>query len=203
MNIIDKMFNDPMWDELNNMNRWNGVNRIKEETVAHHSFIVTMMVRLISEEIFKADELSKLKATTYAIFHDFDEVFTGDINHNVKHNSHNGNDIRKSLNDYIGYRAKEKFNHLYPVSEALIFKILNNDIPIHIKNLVKVCDWLSMIFYLKKERSLGNSSVNSKYIYCVQSLFTSIEIAIESLDFETNVISDISILNEIKKKNFA
>ena len=202
MNIIDKIFSDSDLDELNNMVRWNGANRIKDETVAHHSYIVTMFARLLSEEIFKGDVEAKLMTTTYAIFHDFDEIFTGDINHRVKHNQLNGKKIQFLLDEYVSQKANEKFADFSNNSDFIINKILNKDIPNHIRKLVKVCDWLSMIYYLVKERNLGNKSLENRYNYCISKFIESCDDAKVALDFESKITCNFEILEQLKNKTF-
>lgn len=168
MSIFEKIFNDPDFDQLNNLSRWNGLSRLKEETVAHHSFMVAWFTRILVEELFKKDlglEDLKFEATTYALFHDFDEIFSGDIAHNVKYNKHNGSKIREAVDEFVRFKIEDKFNENDDV-DKMFKKYLNKDIDPICKNIVKVSDWLSMFFYLKKEVSLGNRNLMSQYEYC-------------------------------------
>jgi 5'-deoxynucleotidase YfbR-like HD superfamily hydrolase len=192
MNIIDKIFHDPDFDQLNNMVRWNGLNRIKDETVAHHSFFVAMVTRLLSEEIFdKNDCQNKLFATTYGMFHDFDEMFTGDIVHGVKYGTKHGEELRYLLELIVKEKVAEKFDTSRN-SEKLMSDIMSLEIPYHIKKLVKVADWLSMLFYLKKELSLGNTALVEQQIYCVQRVKESCIDAMPYLkNYNTTILIEI------------
>jgi 5'-deoxynucleotidase YfbR-like HD superfamily hydrolase len=194
MNIIDKIFHDPDFDQLNNMVRWNGLNRIKDETVAHHSFFVAMVSRLLAEEILNEDDINlKLQITTYAIFHDFDEMFTGDIVHGVKYGNAYGEEMRNLLDLIIKDKVNAKFNKDRE-SEKLLSDIMTS-VPFLVKKIVKVADWLSMLFYLKKELNLGNTSLLNQQFYCVEKVKLSCKELIPYLEGK-----DTSILQEIIDK---
>lgn len=62
---------------LQHVKRWHIVNTIKEQTVADHSWAVS----LIAMDVLKraGDEHFAAQATLYATVHDLDEVFVGDI----------------------------------------------------------------------------------------------------------------------------
>ena len=183
-NIVKDFFNNPMYDQINNMVRWNGMNRIKDETVGHHTHIVTMLVRIILEELFRdypyhsyRDRII-LECVTYAIFHDFDESFTGDILHGFKHNEINGKDVKKVIEEYLQI-VKQKFNgnsNTHKLLKEYAFGDLKL-VPFQ-KKIVKICDWLSMAFYLKKEMDLGNMTVADKYnynLYAIQVILDDLE----------------------------
>lgn len=197
---MKKFFNeilfDKEFDQLNNMVRWNGINRIKDESVAHHSFLVTWFTRLMAEEIF-SDEKPKLIATTYAIFHDFDEMFTSDILHTVKYNKHNGNSFRKELDKFSVYKINEKF----PCGTTDTNNMLNQyligvDIQKYIVKLVKLADWLSMRFYLQKEMDLGNRSVLTLKRYCEENIEIAVLDCVKYLEMQNDYKVNLKILKE-------
>ena len=105
MEIFKRFLQDPEFDQLNNMVRWNGANRIKDETVAHHSYIVSWFSRVLAEEIFEDDSI-KLKVVSFALFHDFDEMFTGDILNPFKYNEYNGVEVRNSIDEFLKFKIK-------------------------------------------------------------------------------------------------
>jgi 5'-deoxynucleotidase YfbR-like HD superfamily hydrolase len=192
-NFFSEILFDQDFDQLNNMVRWNGVNRIKDETVAHHSFMVTWFTRLIVEEVF-TDNTPKLIATTYSIFHDFDEMFTGDILHTLKYNDINGEQIKNELDLYL----KSRINHKFPINTTKTNDLLNNtllkkDIPIYISKIVKISDWLSMQFYLQKEIDLGNRSVIPLREYCIEQLKKSIQSCLVELENQNEYIVNLKI----------
>lgn len=62
---------------LQHVRRWHIVNVIKEQTVADHSWAVGLIAMKLLE---RADEAQfSAQAAQYAIVHDLDEVFVGDI----------------------------------------------------------------------------------------------------------------------------
>lgn len=201
-NFFSEILFDKDFDQLNNMVRWNGMNRIKDETVAHHSFIVTWFTRLIVEEVFTDNE-PKLIATTYSIFHDFDEMFTGDILHTLKYNTLNGDKIKSELEIYL----KQSINNKFPVNTTKTNDLLNNtllkkDIPIYISKIVKIADWLSMQFYLQKEIDLGNRSVVDLREYCITQLKKSIESCLIELEKQNEYSVNLKIFkNELFVKS--
>lgn len=195
-NIFQKLMFDADFDELNNMIRWNGANRIKDETVAHHSFLVALYTRIICEEMNLTESL-KLQATTYAIFHDFDEMFTGDINHNVKYNDLNGKEIREGIKDFIQSRTELKFQEENATNQ--LFKKSMGESDEFVKSLVKIADWLSMCFYLKKEISLGNKSMYNKLDYCILGTKNAVNNLIgvgtkNSIPFSDKILIDIMLI---------
>ena len=206
MNIIEKIFHDPDFDQLNNMVRWNGHNRIKDETVAHHSYFVALVSRLMSEEIFKNSTAHsfndlKLRIVTYAMLHDFDEIFTGDISHNVKYGTSSGTTLRDLLDKIVVEKSELKFNK-DKKSEILLFENIAEPIDSIIKKLVKVADWLSMLFYLKKEFSLGNKSMLKEIDYCIERLrFSCVDLSkiLEGSDIPQECI-DYGIIKQIYNK---
>lgn len=173
MNTFQEIFNNPIYDQTNNMVRWNGLNRIKDETVGHHTHIVTLFTRIILEDIFEDyDDSAHLNsiiadAMTYAVFHDFDESFTGDILHNFKHNNFNGSRIRADLEDYLNNIRIKYFNLQTPLHSMIAKYAFHKKVDDISKNVVKLADWLSMAFYTKKEISLGNTNATEQYQYCL------------------------------------
>jgi 5'-deoxynucleotidase YfbR-like HD superfamily hydrolase len=175
-NIISEIFSNPIYDQTNNMVRWNGMHRIKDETVGHHTHIVTFFTRIILEELFHDYPYESTKnkviadTMTYAIFHDFDESFTGDIIHTFKHNKFNGEQIRLNTTEYLNH---VRDNIDVKTSTHLMLKEFAFG-PVGLKqfqkDIVKISDWLSMMFYLKKESDLGNKLVIEKIIYCSNEL---------------------------------
>ncbi len=202
MCVFDKIFFDEHFDQLNNMVRWNGLNRIKDETVAHHSFIVTWFSRILAEEIFAEDCVTeKLRIITYATFQDFDEMFTGDINHNLKYNKFNGGQIRAAIHDFIDLASI----NLFP-SESPTVKLFRDNLAMkykYVKLIVKIADWLSMSFYLKKEMDLGNRILLEKYKYCTKNLWEACDEAADYLsEIDNGKVRSLEILTEIKSMNW-
>lgn len=193
MRKLEKLMFHNSFDELNNMVRWNGFNRINDETVGHHSFIVSWITRIICENIF-VDSKPILDCTTYAIFHDFNEFITGDVNHNVKYNQFNGESIRNSLDEFISWYVDKNFPKSLDKTSILLNKMLKEEIDPFVKKIVKVADWMSMLMYLHKEYSLGNKNAELRIDYCKEKLENAVIDAVESLQNNCKYKVDCSIL---------
>lgn len=59
-----------------NVKRWGIVSTIRVQSVAEHAFNVTMIARAIAKQVDIEDDCNIIK---YALDHDLDEIFTGDI----------------------------------------------------------------------------------------------------------------------------
>ncbi len=202
-NIFEEIMIDEDFDALNNLVRWNGKKRVKDESVAHHSFLVTWFSRILGESIFKDADI-KLMITTYAIFHDFDEVFTGDILHPFKYNEINGSKIRKLIKEFCDYKINEKFKDDDP-TDKLFRKYLLGEVPAYVKKIVKVADWLSMAFYVRKEIRLGNTDWEDDYKTCLVRLQMALDDCILILDEECGkegIMFDDKILSNTKYSKF-
>lgn len=96
--------------------RFSIVKTVHEQSVAEHSFNVCMIARAIAKEAGIRDDCRIIK---YALDHDLDEIFTGDVPTPAK--------IRLGLhNDYNG-----KSHKLCTAAEALIVKLADYIDAIH------------------------------------------------------------------------
>jgi 5'-deoxynucleotidase YfbR-like HD superfamily hydrolase len=196
MKRIKELFYDDYFDRLNNMVRWNGTKRIKDETVGHHSFIVSWFSRILLEAIF-VDDAPKLIGTTYAIFHDFDENVTGDVLSPLKYNPMNGEEIRKLLNKYVEIEIDNRFPETGDNIDIFLNKIiLGKEVPLYIKKIVKIADWMSMQFYLKKESELGNLSVSETMARLEKEIEYAIYTAKVELISQKDYTVNLEIFNE-------
>lgn len=202
MNIIERVFHDPDLDRLNNLVRWNGHKRLNDESVAHHSFIVTWLSRMIAEEVFSGQTGLILEITTHAIFHDFNEMFEGDVLHGVKYNDLNGETIRKCLKEYSEYRAKSKFDG-QSNAESLFRSQLTMSPKDEVKMIVKLSDWLSMSYYLLKEIRMGNMGVRNMLTYCDEGVRKQALAMLKFFDErkQSEYVVNITILRELRQWN--
>lgn len=198
-NIFEKILYEKEFDVLNNLKRWNGLRLLKEETVAHHTFLVILFVRILCEEIFK-DEKRKLQVIDLALFHDFSEMFDYDINHEVKYNEFNGKRIRDELKQFICYK-NSYFVSDFPENLKYLFSVNILDINCSKLNslIVKIADWFGCIFYLRKEIEIGNKRLQILYDYSVKNFFNKCDEAINIID-ESNI--NLSIFEQLKNINF-
>lgn len=176
INIISEILQNPIYDQANNTVRWNGLNRIKNESVAQHTYLVTLFTRVILEELFSEYPYQSTKdrviseTITYALFHDFDESFTGDIIHPLKYNEVNGAQIRLKITEYL-QSCGDRFDTQSPTHQMIRKYVFKNRLKQFQKDIVKIADWLSMLFYLEKESELGNRGIGNTIDYCHDMLF--------------------------------
>ena len=175
MNYIGEMLIDKEFDILLNLERWNGHRVEKEENVATHSFFVALFARLFAEAIFGAKESQlKKEVMEWGLTHDYRETFDYDINHSVKYNEGNGEQIRKLLDDFTDREMQKKYieknvffdeeypvlinNFLYNASKKELYSDLVVDI-------VKIADWYSCLYYLVREKRMGNVGLEKEYVH--------------------------------------
>lgn len=180
-NIIWKLVNEPFYDRMNHLQRWQGHKTLMNESVSQHSYTVTLFARVLAEQIFPKEDIeSRLKTSDYAMLHDFDEVITGDVNHSVKYNGKNGEEIRNQLQIYIDHVIKQRFDKRR-AGEKFFVENINEEIPPYIKCIVKVADWLSMVVFLLGEKSSGNKSIIKEFEYCKRNVKEASKKTIEML----------------------
>lgn len=201
MEILKRFLQDPDLDRLSETVRWNGLRRIKDETVSHHSHTVSMFSMILAEEIFE-DDAVKHQIVSYAILHDFDEIFTGDILNPVKYNELNGVDLREEIDRYIDHKVHEKFN-TNSATDIMFRKFLTKNFPNYIARVVKVADWISMFHYIDKEIMLGNKGVADRRAFCIQGIRESAQHCIQELNkYRGEINFRTEILHQIKNSNY-
>lgn len=139
--------------DLQNINRYNTIPRIKEESVAEHSYQVIVGVKSLCDK-FGIEDNIKLRAYDAAIMHDIPESITNDITWDAKQLF--GEEFKKQLNEieetiisgYDEQASKDLFINkpFYIVSRELV------------KSIVEVADVGSVINYANRELELGNSN---------------------------------------------
>lgn len=94
-----------------NVNRWNLIATTREQSVAEHTFNVTMIVRALAKALKIDDNL----LTKAAIEHDLDEVLTGDIPSPTKQMA---KQMEMDLGKIEG--AKKNCDRLLPLDKAML-----------------------------------------------------------------------------------
>lgn len=188
--MLTKIFSGDYLKRLDNIKQWQEIDVFKEESVSQHSFKVSVFGRILLEDIFRfiennqnAKVLSfKIECMDSFLFHDWDEsLILRDMSHEIKYNDFNGEDVRRVLNNFSRYKADEeftkydvhKYGHQTNSSEIIIQNIgrKNDDV----QTFCKLADWLAVIFYMKRERSLGNNNLDKQWIHGSEELEESIK----------------------------
>ena len=156
-------------ENLDNIHQWSERDSIIKESVSQHSFkvaaIATYLLKKIDSDIngFVSIRFEwstyKCKVLSYAILHDFDEaIFGRDVSHVVKYNSFNGDDIRKAIDEYVNHILDKEFSGLIP------------NLPPVVKRFVKLCDWLALLTFCKRNKKMGAKSYDMEEVYCIHRI---------------------------------
>lgn len=125
--------------QLKNIIRYNNISTVSNETLAEHMYFTTMMV-VRSRRYLIIDDEDYIRLLEYSVLHDYPELVTGDIPHDLK--------LKEP-------RFKELLN---PIEE----EILKNEFGVelsdfnHLKPLFKLFDLLQVMQYVHYELQLGN-----------------------------------------------
>lgn len=163
--MIEKIFNGVYLKRLDNIVQWSEKDVFTRETVSSHSYKVTVFCRVLLEEIFRVDNDStrefKMNCVTHAMFHDWDEaLLLRDISHETKYNSYNGEQIRSVLDNLSKHLAVNEFLDGTSTGEFVFGAIFTNDESVN--SFCKVCDWLALAFFIKREQSMGNQNLSAQ-----------------------------------------
>ena len=163
--MIEKVFNGAYLKRLDNIVQWSEKDVFTRETVSSHSYKVTVFCRVLREEIFTVDNDStrefKMNCVTHAMFHDWDEaLLLRDISHETKYNSYNGEQIRSVLDSLSKHLAVNEFLDETSTGEFIFGAIFTNDESVN--SFCKVCDWLALAFFIKREQSMGNQNLSAQ-----------------------------------------
>lgn len=126
---------------LSTINRWAKVDMLRPQSVAEHSFRVWVLVQDLYDQMFDIDHNSFEKQSTYewALVHDAEEVYTGDIPSDVK-----------DLIEHIapGVLDKLKDHVLRDKMPAILTKQrgLKGTLPVYLVKIAEICE---TILYLR------------------------------------------------------
>lgn len=185
---------------LDNIKQWEERDSVIKETVSQHSFKVSAICIYLLNKVNRDEILSEnwrwnvfaLNCVKHAVLHDFDESVLGrDISHVVKYNVRNGEKIRNVLNDFVDYELKR-----------MDLQFINNGVNPDVKTFVKLCDWLSMMTFIVRNKKMGVLDFQKEESYCLDKIGESINVVkfmLEhkfgeyelNLDFFNNLIEDI------------
>lgn len=141
---------------LAQIKRYHSTPMHQNETVAEHSFYVTIIARALCgllEE--KGEKIDKLEVMEKALVHDMEEMFSGDIAQPFKHADPELKKLIHKLNENSVDMAFEGL----PIDLAKHFKYIWSDYNKENKiedTIVKIADKLSLISYCLEQIKLGN-----------------------------------------------
>ena len=135
--------------KLSNIIRYSQQNKIKNETVAEHSYYVSWFVNRLCTKYSLSDTI-RLMALEAALLHDVPEVITNDITY----------DVKRMIPEVPGllqpYEEEVIREHSSRAHKVLFNPETNNEIIA--KKIVKHADILSVLQYCQNEEELGNKN---------------------------------------------
>lgn len=145
---MDILSNKEILDDytLKTLVRYNHRARIKDESVAEHSYFVILFCLKIMSKMNLSKEVERLVLIN-AVLHDVSESKISDIPYDVKYDILEiGSKIKEVENNYIFENWNYYYNNIYDNNNQLV-----NDI-------VKLADVYSVKQYCLMEMKLGNNS---------------------------------------------
>lgn len=136
---------------LKNVIRYNTRCKLKDESVAEHSFYVALFALKICEE-YKINEQTTNLCLIKAILHDMPEIDLNDITHDVKE--------RLKLRPFLKQYEDEYFEKHF----KYYANIMTKSLPI-VDTIVILADAWSVYQYSLNEIQLGNKSIEIEEIY--------------------------------------
>lgn len=151
---------------LSNIIRYNTWGKVKNETVAEHSYFVCLYTKKICDYL-EVNDFVKLKAIEFAIIHDAAEIFTNDITYDAKQSMPELQHILEAHEkNFIQTNFPENYKDLYESSSY------DNYLA---KMIVKAADIYSVIQYCDNEVSLGNKNFQKLLDQSIQRLTIAIQ----------------------------
>lgn len=135
--------------KLTNIVRYSQLNKIKQESVAEHSYYVMWFVNRLCTKYELCDRI-RLQALEAALLHDIPEVITNDITYDVKRMIP---EVSALLQPYEKQAISE---HSVSACNTLFYPETDEDFVA--KLLVKHADILSVMQYCQNEECLGNKN---------------------------------------------
>ena len=140
-------------NQLRYIKRFSNCRAVIKETVSEHSFYVTMIALFIAEHLQLQPEEERMLLRR-CLLHDIDELFTGDVIHQVKHYSEN---IKRDINKMAVSNMETLFRYILPEYWANILHTWESakDDTI-VGRIVTFSDYASAVAYVYEEVVGGN-----------------------------------------------
>lgn len=128
---------------LKNITRYNHRTRLKDESVAEHSFFTTLIALELCKR-FELDNESTLACILKSLLHDMPETELNDITHDVK--------VALNLYPLLKVYEDKYFEKHFPE----FAKLMNDESENAVNLIVKYADAMSVLQYAYNEIELGN-----------------------------------------------
>lgn len=131
--------------KLKNIKRYNHRTRLKEESVAEHSFFTTLITVELCKK-FELDNETTLRCILKSLLHDMPETELNDITYDVK--------IALNLYPLLKVYEDKYFEKHFPEFS----KLMNNEEENVVNLIVNYADAMSVLQYTYNEIELGNTT---------------------------------------------
>lgn len=207
--MLSKIINGQYLQRLDNIKQWQEMDVFKEESVSQHSYKDSIFARVLLEDIFGNNQSPKvvqfkLDVITRTLLHDWDEaLILRDMSHETKYNSYNGTEIRRVLNALSSHIALEEFEEIdedysSTASSRMMWGMICG-CPEPVKSFAKLCDWIALFFYMKREKTLGNKGLDKSWNIAKKQFPIAISVVIEKLEEHfPDEIMNFDELNNLK-----
>ena len=162
-NNISIQFLEGFFDRMSDVIRYSGTKVLNKENLAEHSYYVSVLADGIAEDIEQKFDISidRYKVLKYALYHDIEEIFTGDLVTPVKYKSKDPRiKFEEVWNQILKEELQSHFSENAHIAEMIIKahneydekkdEVLENQI-------VKFADILQALSYTMSELHLGNT----------------------------------------------
>ena len=160
---LTKLFNRDYLARLDNIKQWLEYDRHQQESVSQHSFKVSVFAMSLLDYFWPTLDdgrhtlAIKYRTLKMALLHDFDEaILRRDITHEVKYNDFNGDDIRRVLDKYVDHQMQVELDSAQEGSDIRDTLDENTTDYKLCHAVVKVADWMALLYFLNREIALGN-----------------------------------------------
>jgi len=140
--------------------RWTIVRKIRTQFISSHSYLVAMYANDLCS-FFAVNEATHLCTLQYALWHDVDEIFSGDMAGPAK---------RRLVTDKKGW--KDGLHHLMASVFGPFYKTRSGEtaVPTSANTtvaqlIVKAADWLEAAMEMAAEYQLGNRNVEHHIVH--------------------------------------
>lgn len=131
--------------KLKNLVRYNNRTKLKDETVAEHSFFVALISLMICDDLNVSKDVM-YECLIKAILHDMPEIEMNDITHDVKERLELGRLLQRYEDDYFAKNFKN-FASMMRFDDDSISSLI-----------VNLADAESVRQFIQNEKKLGNQS---------------------------------------------
>jgi 5'-deoxynucleotidase YfbR-like HD superfamily hydrolase len=137
--------------QLDNIVRYNTFPKVKQESVATHSYYVGLFTMMICDELCVSSAV-KLKALEAALVHDVPEIVTNDITYAAKKNM-------PGISSILERYEEEMLRETFPAQcDHIHGKVKSKDEMLALE-IVKLADIISVLQFVDYEISMGNQNV--------------------------------------------